>query len=284
MDSLKRKFGKKQAGENFESTEYVPLVNLHLPKDGAESYNSTMRMRYETSPFEICRSAVLDNSIKSRSSANTEHLGMYNTHGERHSNLEFNTFGSKRDSGNNEIQVSSKVFAALRNSTTAKGNFQGLNKLLSGEKEPKSAAVYASRVSKHKGSDAQLFGDTMKQSKSYVKLSNTIGSNRSKKSNQMSKLIHNIIFLYDHIGKPISSNQGRGSNTKPAQKLISLNSDFGKRKVSETSDSAGLKYPKHKLNANKSIDIFEQRMKTNKFKATVTTGKNYISFTFRDFK
>jgi hypothetical protein len=271
MESLKKKFGKKSLNE--DNPDYVPLVNLDLQKSEGNLYLSMpnyfrhselVEKTFKTNDIMMNR---LSNPTKYFSRANKSSSFSGTKSGNYDSPYKTYNVKNYQDSEDILQQDFSPTFEPLKASTTARGRFTGVSKLLRDEPIRTSAVITTQPFIKDQ--DAKELKDSMKQSKSYAKLVKTLKSNRNRESGENN----------------LETKNNKTSNPFAPQ----ISSEKQKLKVHESSFSKLLKKnaqkqsTKHKLGTDQTKDIFEERKKSKQFQATVINGKNYISFTFKDF-
>lgn len=270
MESLKKKFGKKS--QNEDNPDYVPLVNLDLKKSTGNLY-FRMPNYYRHSEL-IEKSSKTNDIMQNRISNPTKYFSRANKSsfsGAKSGNYEspYKTYnvGNLQDSQDNLHEDFSPNFEPLKESTTARGNFIGVSKLL--RNEPLRTSTVITTQPFIKDQDAKEFRDSMKQSRSYAKLVKTLKSNRKRNTDKS-----NLDSKINKTSNPITD---QSPSVKPKIKVHETN--FSKL----IKKNAPKQPTKHKLGSDQTKDIFEERKKSKQFQATVINGKNYISFTFKDF-
>lgn len=163
MNSIKKRFGKKH---EVEGNDGVPDVKLDLKHEGSKglSKDSTKSSR--------ARDTIGNNYSFTPANKTSQSLS---------SKAKLTSETCK----NNQAQLNtdfSNTIDLIWQSSAAKGNFKGVNKLLNDNPELETSFKNQPGAYNREATQAQFFRDKMRQSKSYVKLTKALKTNRHRKS------------------------------------------------------------------------------------------------------
>ena len=162
--------------------------------------------------------------------------------------------------------------------------------MLSGRSSFNNTITFDETANKERGTEAKLFRDKIKQSNSFARLAKVFDKYKSREKKDCKVLFNQYLAILKknfsqtcHFkGKKNAGFKSFSGSTKEEKNSKFSKYDY-KSKGNSFHSHKDIKVKKNYSNYCKPKDIFEQRELSKQFQATVTTGKNYISFTFNDF-